>query len=300
MDYIEILLPTFNGEKYLNELMDSLVSQTYKKFKLITYDDGSSDKSAQIVDSYRDRLDIIRVKNEVKENRGALEAFVHLLRKAEAETIMLCDQDDIWMKNKIYEKLKYINMLEKKHGKIPLLVFSDLEIIDESGQVINKSFLKNHRFNLHLLDDIYYLCFKNAAPGCSMILNRELLKKSLPIGSGAIMHDWWLMINASINGMVGFIEEPLIKYRKHSSNTIGPVKDNPNTPVQSILTGFSLNGIRAFNELHRMLIKQAREAFSHNGKTFFVSRYFLKLFTYRYIYPLIGQFSKKHGEKSWR
>lgn len=298
-EYVEIFLPTYNGEKYLCELMDSLVSQTYKKFVLVTYDDGSVDKSVEIVDSYKDRLEIIRIPNELNENRGALGSFVYLLSKASAESIMPCDQDDVWKSNKVYECKKKLDEQREKYGEIPLLVFSDLEMTDEFGNVTVDSFLEYYRFNLFYLNDIYYLCFKNPAPGCSMIFNKELVKCSLPLGDQAIMHDWWLILNACLNGKIAFIEEPLIKYRIHANNTMGMDKENPRSPILSVLSVFSSERRKCFKGCHGPVIKQAKQLFLSNGKKFFVAKYYLKFSIHRYFFLFLGRINAKFMKKAW-
>jgi len=300
MNNVQIVLPTYNGEKYLAFLMDSLAAQTYKDFTLITYDDGSSDRSVQIVDSYKNSIQIVRIDNESNQNRGVIESFVHLLSNCDSENVMLCDQDDIWDCNKVAFSMEKLNKMRGDYGDIPLLVFTDLEMIDEKGNKICDSFLRFHSLNPNNLNDPYYLCFKNVAPGCSYIFNKKLIKESFPVGDKAVMHDWWMVIAAGLKGKISFLDEKLIKYRVHSSNTMGPVADNPLPVILSILSMFSLKKVNKIIMSQHKNTDQGRQIFRKFDRRFFVTLYYLKLFLGRYVFPTLAIVNRWCKIHSWR
>lgn len=274
---VEIILPTYNGANYLGGLLDSLAGQTYRDFTLITYDDGSADDSIRIVDSYSDRISMVRIANPGRDNRGASASFAHLLAQCSGDCIMLCDQDDIWEPCKVEKGRDAIKTMRDNHGDVPLLFFSDLAIVDADGSTIAPSFNKYQGFDLQRIGDPYYLCQRNPAPGCSVILNRSALQASLPMESGAVMHDWWIIIITRLLGEVGYSLEPWIRYRKHASNTMGPIYAPPRPMLQ--MPESMCRTLRA----HRNSIRQGQQAFRRCGRRFSIARYLLCLVKTRYL-----------------
>ncbi len=218
MKKINILLSTYNGSKYLKEQLDSLLSQTYKDIEIIVRDDGSSDDTLDILKSYDIKL------LETKQNLGAMGSFVELLSYAvansDSEYFMFCDQDDVWNSQKIEKTLEKMQGMEEKFGDIPLLVHTDLEVVDEELNTINSSFMKYQNINPKK-DKFHNLLIQNIITGCTVMINRKLAEKSLPMSKDVIMHDWWIGLVASKFGKIGYIDKATIKYRQHSKNTVG-------------------------------------------------------------------------------
>ena len=133
----------------------------------------------------------------------------------------LADQDDQWLPEKLESSLTLLKQLEQIHGvEMPLMVHSDLALIDSDGTPLGCSYLQRQRLDPSRtgLDD---LVLTNVVTGCSVLLNRALLQKALPIPAEALMHDWWLALVASANGVIGFLPEPAVLYRQHGSNVLG-------------------------------------------------------------------------------
>ncbi len=219
MPKITILLSTYNGEEYLKEQLDSLFIQTYKNIEIIVRDDASSDKTLEILKYY----DIKLLSSDV--NLGIKKSFETLLRYAcensDAEYFMFCDQDDVWNNDKIEKTLEEMQELEKLYGNnIPLLVHTDLEVVDENLKIISSSMWK-YEYILPQYNTFNRLLIQNTITGCTMMINKELAKKSLDIPEEAIMHDWWIGLIASCFGKISYLEESTIKYRQHGKNTIG-------------------------------------------------------------------------------
>jgi glycosyltransferase involved in cell wall biosynthesis len=216
---ILILLSTYNGEKYLKAQLDSLFSQSCQNFKLIIRDDGSTDGTKEILSSY----DIELLSSG--ENLGVKKSFETLLKYAfensDAEYFMFCDQDDVWNKDKIEKTLKKMQELKNLYGnKIPLLVHTDLEVVNERLETLSFSMWKSEHINPKA-NTLNKLLMQNTITGCTMMINRTLAMKSLSISSKAIMHDWWIGLVATAFGKIGFIEESTIKYRQHGRNDTG-------------------------------------------------------------------------------
>ena len=131
--------------------------------------------------------------------------------------------------------------MEQQFGNIPLLVHTNLEVVDESLNTINDSFMNFQKIN-PIKNNFHNLLIQNTITGCTVMINRKLAKKCLPIPNDAIMHDWWIGLVASQFGKIGYIDEATIKYRQHSSNTIGAKGFDINFVLKSISKKVSLGG----------------------------------------------------------
>ncbi|MCK9224723.1 MAG: glycosyltransferase [Candidatus Muirbacterium halophilum] len=224
MKKVEILLSTYNGEKYLSEQLDSLLKQTFKNFRIIIRDDRSNDKTLNILNAYARKHPEKIIIIESEENLGPAGSFSELLNHAEAEYVFFCDQDDIWLENKLETYLLFVSEIEITYGKdIPFLIHSDCYITDNQMNIISNSYYKYMNSNPKR-NKLNNLLVKNTVVGCTCMINRNLIKKSMPIPNNIYMHDWWLALCASITGKIFYIEKPLIKYRQHSFNVVGAKK----------------------------------------------------------------------------
>ncbi len=224
---IDIVLATFNGERYLAEQVKSIQrNHVYSEqvARLIIVDDGSTDKTQEIVRL----LALTDPKIEWVSNNSKLHGpsnnFSFGLSLTTAEYIMLSDQDDVWLPEKIAVSLSQLQSLAKTSTDLPQLVFSDKLIVDAKLNLISKSYfsLKSISLDWHLKFE--QLCQQNVASGCTMLFNRALLVKALPIPAKSYMHDWWLILVASRCGKIKLIKQPLIQYRQHENNSIGAKK----------------------------------------------------------------------------
>ena len=221
MSKIVILLSTYNGGRYLKEQLNSIFSQSYKDFEIIARDDGSSDETINILKSYNIKI------LDTDKNLGAKLSFSTLLnyavRNTDAEYFMFCDQDDIWKTDKIEKTIAKMKELEKTNSDLPLLVHTDLEVVDEKLNVLNKSFWKYEKRDPSL-NSINRLIMQSTVTGCTMMINRKLAEMSFPVSENSIMHDWWISMVASSFGKIAYLEESTISYRQHSSNDTGSKK----------------------------------------------------------------------------
>jgi len=215
---IIILLSTYNGEKYLKEQLDSLYKQTYKNIKIIVRDDGSTDKTLDILQSY----DVCLLKSNG--NIGVKRSFSLLLEYAientNADYFMFCDQDDVWKEDKVEKTLAKMEELEQQCKNIPILVHTDLVLVNEKLEVIHPSFWE-HEYIIPGINSFNRLLMQNTITGCTVMINRKLAQFSLPISEEIIMHDWWIGLVASKFGKIDFVKNPLILYRQHANNSIG-------------------------------------------------------------------------------
>ncbi len=222
---VQILLATYNGEKFLREQLDSIINQEYKLWELLIHDDGSFDSTTSILNEYQNKYPKkVRLLIDQKFFSSASKNFFHLIenRSREANLYCLCDQDDIWHRRKLEIIIKRYNSKETKE---PLLIHSDLSLIDASGKLLEKSHDKliNHQKNTITKNKALYY---NPVPGCAMTINSALANK-LTYCKYMVMHDWWILLTAlNVNANLLYIKFPLVKYRQHSENVLGYKKIN--------------------------------------------------------------------------
>ena len=218
---VDILMATYNGEKYIGEQINSILEQSYGNWKLIIHDDGSEDNTVEIIKSFEQKYPekIILLEDEIKK-QGAKKNFFYLIKKSHNPYIMFADQDDIWKKDKVYSAVKKIKIMEKKYPGIPLLLHGDLQVVDSTLNTIALSLFKMQKLekNKNGFNDILV---QNNATGCTMICNRMLADMCTEMPDNSIMHDWWLALIASAFGKLIYMGDAGILYRQHEKNTEG-------------------------------------------------------------------------------
>lgn len=218
---IDILLATYNGEKYLKEQIDSLLNQSYTDWKLLIRDDLSNDNTLSIISEYIKKYPNKIKRYESEKRLRPCQSFNYLLQQSKSEYIMFCDQDDIWLPNKIELSLKKIKELEEKKNKgIPILVHTDLKVIDSNNKIIAESFWQLLGLNPEQ-KSIKDLLGTNFVTGNTVIINRKLKDKIGNIPLNANMHDWWLALVATEFGIVSYLNKTTILYRQHDLNSVG-------------------------------------------------------------------------------
>ncbi|MEA5084321.1 MAG: glycosyltransferase family 2 protein [Lachnospiraceae bacterium] len=219
---ISILLASYNGEKYIAQQIESVINQTYEDFILYINDDCSTDKTYEVEKKFEAKYpEKIKVTRSEKNSGSAKHNFMKMMLEHKDDYIMLCDQDDVWLPKKIEITLEKMQQLEKNNGgRKPILVHSDLKIVDDNLNMIAPSFRKfmYADYNKTCLNN---LLIQNIVTGCTVMYNRslgDLIKK--PEGY-MVMHDWWLAIIAAAFGSIHHVNEPTILYRQHNNNSIG-------------------------------------------------------------------------------
>jgi glycosyltransferase involved in cell wall biosynthesis len=221
---VDILLATFNGARFLPELLESIEGQTHRDWRLIVRDDGSSDLSLSIIEAFAQRhSDRVQVLRDRHDRRGACANFAAVLEASDAPYFMFCDQDDVWLPEKIAGLLGLMRQVEKQQGaETPILLHSDLIVVDDELRVRHPSFWRYSRLlNPSAPRRPARLIFQNFVPGCASIGNAALRQAALPIPTEARMHDWWVALVAAILGEIAEHEVPTILYRQHQSNDVG-------------------------------------------------------------------------------
>lgn len=225
MSHAFVVLSTFNGERFLAEQIESLRGQTHADWTLLVRDDGSTDGTLSILQKQADRDSRIRRIMFDGRRLGPSQSFGVLLEEAlrqSAERVFLSDQDDVWSSTKMERQLARLTHAEfRSPAGTPLLVHSDLEVVDERLNVVHPSFLKSQRLRHVSTNPLATLVVQNFVTGCTVLLNRAAVEVALPISTEAVMHDWWIALCTAGSGKLLFDPEPTVRYRQHSGNAIG-------------------------------------------------------------------------------
>lgn len=228
---VTVLMAAYEGERYIRQQIDSILGQTLKELELVVSDDGSRDKTREILEEYERRYPKkIILKHRVKEGvyserqnqvPEAAMNFFWLLAQARGDYFLFSDQDDVWKKEKAEKMLTHMKALEDKLGKdCPILVHSDMEVADENLTAIAPSFFAYQHCNPKRTSFAQVLV-ENPVTGGGAMINKALAGLLLKVPENCCMHDWWMALAASCFGVISCIQEPLYQYRQHKGNVLG-------------------------------------------------------------------------------
>ena len=216
-----ILMTSFNGEKYICEQIESICRQTLKDWKLLIRDDGSNDKTIDIIHSFMakdDRIELI--KNETKQH-GAYLNFWTLIKHAKNlptyDYYFFADQDDVWLPDKLEKMISAID--EKKD--MPVLAYADMQVVNGKGNLIYQSL--NDIVGISEIGTYSEFFAHGYVSGCDAVINRKLFEAVpvFPLESGAIeimSHDNYYTKFALALGKVAYLDFPAIQYPRHGDN----------------------------------------------------------------------------------
>ncbi|WP_044198171.1 glycosyltransferase family 2 protein [Dyadobacter tibetensis] len=203
---VSIALCTYNGEKHLEEQLNSLLNQTYEHFEIVVVDDASVDNTWEILRRYASEHSCIRLyQNDV--NIGYNRNFERVLKKCRGNYIAICDQDDIWHPEKIARQAMAMEGNQ--------MVYHDSELINEHGDRLN--IRMSEKFNFYKGSSPEAFLFLNCVSGHSIMLKRSVLTKALPFPKEG-HYDQWLAYVATSLGTIDYLKEALVQYRQHHSN----------------------------------------------------------------------------------
>ena len=216
-----MVLPTYNGAPYLEAQLASIHAQILRPTRVLLRDDGSSDGTQDLIAQLQARYGAWLQVLPSDGNLGCTANVNRLLEATTAPYVALADQDDLWLPQKLEQALALLQQLEALHGpETPLMVHSDLELVDAQAQLLGCRYLQHQRLDPRRTDP-RDLALTNVVTGCTALCNRALLQKALPIPAEALMHDWWLALVASALGQIALVEPPGVLYRQHGANVLG-------------------------------------------------------------------------------
>ncbi len=240
---VDVLLATYNGEKYIEDFLSSLLKQKNCKINLYVSDDGSTDSTIPLLLRYQDEFNEFRLMQGPE--LGPMLNFFNLLRASKGKYIALADQDDIWMENHLHASLQRISKFES-----PALTFSS---VAQFMCCPSHSEIWPNQKNQLEFPNIF---FENIGRGCTFVFNssaRDLVNGYEP--KHAIMHDWWILLRLLIQGRVIFSPFPEIFYRIHENNHIGLGNSGLATTIRTLRLG-KINTIQQLKELANIVFEE--------------------------------------------
>ncbi len=240
-----MLLATLNGSLFLDEQIRSVFSgQNSPPFRIIARDDGSTDGTINILKRWASASVNFSIVDTCEQVKSPALNFSQLMDYVDAPYFAFSDQDDVWLPRKLHLLHSKLQNLENIFGKdTPLLVHSDLMVVDKSLNVISPSLWRFQGINSQNTSFSKTLV-QNVVTGCAMMANRALLELAKPIPNDAIMHDWWLALVASAFGVIESIPEPLVMYRQHGANSIGARNSSFFSMSQRATKSFGFGSVR--------------------------------------------------------
>ncbi len=222
-DKIAILIATYNGEGYLEAQLNSLLEQTNQDWVAYLHDDGSKDATAAVIKRYCENDPDHFVSLDAPAAGGAKYNFFFLFEQVEAPFYMTCDQDDVWLANKIEVTLE--KMKEGYEETVPKLVYTDLKVVDNDLKVLSESMNTYQMLECEKVS-LNKLLIQNVVTGCTMMVNKALRDMLIQVGNkdNIVMHDWWAALIAAAFGKIVYLPEATICYRQHGDNSVGVKK----------------------------------------------------------------------------
>ena len=246
MDKVTILLSTYNGEKYLEEQLNSLFLQKEVDFNVLVRDDGSTDNTLKILNNYKNNY--LNFDYYLGKNIGPCKSFLDLICKSgDSDYYAFCDQDDVWDDDKLIIAIKKLKELDNSK---PLLYHSNLRVTDKNLNFIRLSHIKYREQK-----NKYSALIENLATGCTVVFNRKAKEYIInKIPDYCIMHDYWLYLVCKFFGETIYDFEPHLSYRQHDKNTIGT---------------YSKKNISYIKKITNNLINYKKEKYIENVKSFY-------------------------------
>ena len=218
---VSVLLAAYNGERFIKAQLDSLLSQSLEDLEIVYSDDGSEDRTLEILKSYEKEFPH-KIRGIYGEPSGSAQGnFFRLLSSVSGEYLMLCDQDDIWLPDKAEVTLKEMKRMEDQYqNTTPILVHSDLSVTDQDANILHSSLARYQKIAVNDNRFSHYLV-ENNITGNTVMINRAFQELLSYIPDECVMHDWWLGLLASCFGKISYIDRPMTLYRQHEGNQVG-------------------------------------------------------------------------------
>ena len=213
---IHILLSTYNGEQFLAEQIQSIQNQTVQDWKLLIRDDGSRDRTREIIQEFVAQDSRIHWINENEsKNLGVIKSFHNLAQFEEADVYFFSDQDDVWLPQKLELSLAEAR---KYPAEMPLMVYMDLTVVNQDLEVLSNSMIRSQ--SGHANTELVQELTENTVTGGVAMVNHALIQL-WDQTEDILMHDWYLALLATAFGKLVYIDQPGELYRQHEHNVLG-------------------------------------------------------------------------------
>ncbi|HFI0933803.1 TPA: glycosyltransferase family 2 protein [Streptococcus suis] len=213
---VNILMSTYNGQEFLAEQIRSIQAQTFTDWILLIRDDGSRDRTREIIADFAQQDSRIHLINpDSTENLGVIKSFHALVQYQRADVYFFSDQDDVWLPDKLQVTLETAQAYPADQ---PLMVYTDLKVVNQDLQVMNESMIRSqsHHANTELVQELT----ENTVTGGTSMINHALAEL-WTVADDILMHDWYLALLATAFGKLVYIDQPTELYRQHAENVLG-------------------------------------------------------------------------------
>lgn len=224
---IAILLAVYNGGKYIDEQIQSVIRQTNKNWTLYIRDDNSTDDTLNIIKNYASTYNNIILIEDSLGNLGCRDNFFRLLEIVDSEYYMFCDADDVWFDDKIEQLMCVMQQTEKRMPDIPLLVYGDTTVCDENLKVLVSSYWKAMHLKPERLTSYNYVAVCCTAGGSCSVFNDKVKKLMFPLDNNGLMYDYWIALKVAKYGKLIVLNRPVKYYRQHGNNVCGVTLSSP-------------------------------------------------------------------------
>jgi glycosyltransferase involved in cell wall biosynthesis len=220
---VEVLLATHNGQQFVREQIDSLLGQDYANLTVLARDDESTDGTQDVLKEYALRFpDRFRVLELAGGNGGILNNFLSLMKASTADYVCFSDQDDVWLPNKVNRTKRMMDDMERKWGAhTPLLVFTDLRVVDQNLDTLYPSFWGHMGIDPEWANNLGKLLANPTVTGCTTLINHKMAELATRMPLEGALHDRWIGFLASAMGKTAFLRDQTVLYRQHGSNAVG-------------------------------------------------------------------------------
>jgi rhamnosyltransferase len=248
---IDILLATYNGERYLEAQINSLLTQSEENWTLYIRDDGSIDDTVSIINKYI-KIDkrIVFIDDNLK-NLGVASNFLHLLNFSKSDYTIFCDQDDIWLENKLVE---FLRKFKEVDNSIPYAIYSNAYLYKSDISTIEGKVTLSYPNNLNS-----FLFLNAGIQGCSIMFNKKLREICLNTPDYITMHDHFVCLAAITFGKFQYLEKNLMLYRQHANN----VTDNSKSSIFQKIVSFFSNQRTVIEITHYKAVISFYKKFNH-------------------------------------
>lgn len=256
MEKVIVLLSTYNGERYLAEQLESLVAQKDVDVEILVRDDGSKDATVAMLDEWQEKGALSWYTSA---NLGPGKSFIHLLQTAApGNYYAFCDQDDVWLPEKLSVTMDKMRAVEAENPGKPVIIHTDMNVVDESLNIIHDSFWRSSGLRPDILRTFPYLCTCNSVNGCTIVMNsvaRELILEKY-VEHDIIIHDVISALTVAYHGgIIDYVETPTVLYRQHSSNVVGAMEYSKARAIKERLLSIGKvfsNNIRLFKDVNKI------------------------------------------------
>lgn len=269
---IAILLATYNGAAFLREQLDSLLHQSCQDWCLYVHDDGSADDTCLILSEYAKTHPDKIILLDYPPQGGACRNFWSLLERIQSDYYMFCDQDDVWLPEKIEQEMLAMQIAEQNNPEKAVVVATDLKVVDSQLQLIDDSLWHMAGIYPQYVQKFDEMAANTLVTGCTILMNQKVKDVLRPLTPRVFMHDAWIASCVrKAQGVLECLPVPMVLYRQHGGNTLGA-----QSVARQPLRG-RLKRLRRSRKINRDIYRMLSEL--HYGSI-------LKFVYYKYMYRI--------------